>query len=83
MRFSITIIAALAGLSFATGAQAAAVSIGVAASLSGPSELLGKQVELVIEAGYCGPEATTVIDLTSGAPELVRAGRGPLEPFGL
>jgi len=24
-----------------------------------------------------------VIDLTSGAPELVRAGRGPLEPFGL
>jgi tRNA threonylcarbamoyl adenosine modification protein (Sua5/YciO/YrdC/YwlC family) len=44
---------------------------------------LGKQVELVIEAGYCGPEATTVIDLTSGSPELVRAGRGPLEPFGL
>ena len=40
-------------------------------------------MELVIEAGYCGPEATTVIDLTSGAPELVRAGRGPLEPFGL
>ena len=44
---------------------------------------LGKLVDLVIEAGYCGPEATTVIDLTSGAPELVRAGRGPLEPFGL
>lgn len=45
-------------------------------------ERLGKQVELVIEAGYCGPEATTVIDLTSGVPELVRAGRGDLEPFG-
>ncbi|MDX9884780.1 L-threonylcarbamoyladenylate synthase [Thauera sp.] len=44
---------------------------------------LGKVVDLVIEAGYCGPEATTVIDLTSGAPALVRAGRGPLEPFGL
>ncbi|WEN41804.1 putative protein YciO [Thauera sp. GDN1] len=44
---------------------------------------LGKQVDLVIEAGYCGPEATTVIDLTSGSPELVRAGRGSLEPFGL
>ena len=44
---------------------------------------LGKLVDLVIEAGYCGPEATTVIDLTSGSPELVRAGRGPLEPFGL
>ena len=54
--------------------------------LTDPEEIrdrLGKQVELVIEAGYCGPEATTVIDLTSGAPELVRAGRGPLEPFGL
>ncbi len=44
---------------------------------------LGKQVDLIIEAGYCGPEATTVIDLTSGSPVLVRAGRGPLEPFGL
>jgi len=44
---------------------------------------IGKLVELVIEAGYCGPEATTVIDLSGGAPELVRAGRGALEPFGL
>jgi len=44
---------------------------------------LGRQVDLVIEAGYCGPEATTVIDLTSGAPLLVRAGRGDLAPFGL
>ena len=44
---------------------------------------LGKLIDLVIEAGYCGPEATTVIDLTSGSPELIRAGRGPLEPFGL
>lgn len=44
---------------------------------------MGKQVELVIEAGFCGPEATTVIDLTSGAPVLVRAGKGDLSPFGL
>lgn len=44
---------------------------------------LGKQVDLVIEAGFCGAEATTVIDLTSGAPVLVRAGRGELAPFGL
>ncbi|TAH41272.1 MAG: threonylcarbamoyl-AMP synthase [Betaproteobacteria bacterium] len=54
--------------------------------LSDPDEIrdrLGKQVDLVIEAGYCGPEATTVIDLTSGVPELVRAGRGDLSPFGL
>lgn len=44
---------------------------------------LGKQIDLVIEAGFCGPEATSVIDLTSGAPELIRAGRGDLAPFGL
>ncbi|MBC9071680.1 threonylcarbamoyl-AMP synthase [Thauera sp. CAU 1555] len=54
--------------------------------LTDPEEIrdrLEKQVELIIEAGYCGPEATSVIDLTSGAPELVRAGRGDLAPFGL
>lgn len=53
--------------------------------LTDPEEIrdrLEKQVELVIEAGYCGPEATSVIDLTSGAPVLVRAGRGDLAPFG-
>lgn len=44
---------------------------------------LEKQLDLIIEAGYCGPEATTVIDLTSGAPVLVRAGRGDVAPFGL
>lgn len=44
---------------------------------------LEREVDLVIEAGGCGPEATTVIDLTSGSPELVRAGCGSLEPFGL
>lgn len=46
-------------------------------------ERLGKQVDLVIEAGACGPEATTVIDLTSGTPVLIRAGKGALAPFGL
>ncbi|MDI3490285.1 MAG: hypothetical protein PWP11_1562 [Thauera sp.] len=54
--------------------------------LTDPDEIrerLEKQVDLVIEAGYCGPEATTVIDLTSGSPQLVRVGRGALEPFGL
>ena len=49
--------------------------------LTDPEEIrdrLGKQLDLVIEAGYCGAEATSVIDLTSGVPELVRAGRGSL-----
>ncbi|MDR3086811.1 MAG: threonylcarbamoyl-AMP synthase [Azoarcus sp.] len=46
-------------------------------------ERLEKDADLVIEAGPCRPEATTVIDLSGGVPVLVRAGRGRLEPFGL
>ena len=46
-------------------------------------ERLEREVDLVIEAGACRPEATTVIDLSNGAPELLRMGRGSLEPFGL
>ena len=44
---------------------------------------LDDQIELILDAGHCGTEPTTVIDLTGTAPELVRAGRGPLAPFGL
>ena len=44
---------------------------------------LEKEVDLIIEAGPCRGEATTIIDLTSGTPELVREGRGSLAPFGL
>ncbi len=39
-------------------------------------------IELILDGGYCGTEPTTVIDLTNWPPELVRAGRGSLEPFG-
>ncbi|WP_250472612.1 L-threonylcarbamoyladenylate synthase [Caballeronia sp. GAFFF1] len=46
-------------------------------------ERLEKQIELVIDAGACPAEPSTVIDLTGGEPVLVRAGRGSLEPFGL
>lgn len=44
---------------------------------------LDDQIELILDAGHCGIEPTTVIDLTGSAPELVRAGRGPLALFGL
>lgn len=40
-------------------------------------------LELILDGGHCGTEPTTVIDLTSLPPELIRAGRGPLEPFAL
>jgi tRNA threonylcarbamoyl adenosine modification protein (Sua5/YciO/YrdC/YwlC family) len=44
---------------------------------------LDDHIEWILDAGHCGTEPTTVIDLTGAAPELIRAGRGPLEPFGL
>ena len=43
---------------------------------------LDEQVDLIIDAGYCGTEPTTVIDLTEKTPVLVRAGKGSLDPFG-
>lgn len=44
---------------------------------------LDEQLELILDSGPCGIEPTTVVDLTGPSPELVRAGRGPLAPFGL
>ena len=44
---------------------------------------LEDQIELILDAGHCGIEPTTVIDLTGSTPELIRAGRGSLAPFGL
>lgn len=44
---------------------------------------LERQVDLVIDAGACLAEPTTVIDLTSGTPQLVRLGAGDPVPFGL
>ncbi len=54
--------------------------------LNDPEEIrdrLEKRIDLIIEAGACGLEMTTVVDLTGPAPELVRAGRGSLAPLGL
>jgi len=54
--------------------------------LNDPEEIrarLEKQVELVIDGGACHLEPTSIIDLTGAEPQLVRAGRGALEPFGL
>ncbi|AKH37471.1 MULTISPECIES: L-threonylcarbamoyladenylate synthase [Nitrosomonas] len=44
---------------------------------------LENQVDLVIDAGSCGVEMTTVIDLTSDVPEIIRTGKGSLAPFGI
>jgi tRNA threonylcarbamoyl adenosine modification protein (Sua5/YciO/YrdC/YwlC family) len=53
--------------------------------LTDPEEIrdrLEKEVDLIIEAGPCRGEATTVIDLTGGSPVLVREGRAVWRPSG-
>lgn len=43
---------------------------------------LQHHVELVLDSGACGLEMSTVVDLTGDTPELIRQGKGSLEPFG-
>lgn len=44
-------------------------------------ELLNGRVDVVIDGGYCGHEPTTVVDLTSGYPEVLRHGAGDVSAF--
>jgi len=42
---------------------------------------LAKQVDLVIDGGFCGSEPTTVIEFIDDMPEVVRVGMGAPAPF--
>lgn len=42
---------------------------------------VGNLVDLIIESGSCGIEATTVIDLMDGSAQVVRVGKGDPRPF--
>ena len=44
-------------------------------------EELDHVVDAVLDAGDCGTEASTVVDWTSGEPEVVRAGAGDISWF--
>jgi tRNA threonylcarbamoyl adenosine modification protein (Sua5/YciO/YrdC/YwlC family) len=44
-------------------------------------DLLGQQVDLIIDGGPCGYEPTTVVDLTGESPEVLREGKGDISPF--
>ena len=44
---------------------------------------LEKRIQAVVDAGACPLAPTTVIDLTSGTPEVLREGRGDLARLGL
>jgi len=45
------------------------------------AERLKGQVDLIIDGGDCGIIPTSIVDLTSGFPEIVREGRGDISDF--
>jgi len=52
--------------------------------LSDPEDIqkrLGSQLDLVIDGGNCGLEPTSIIDLVTGRPEIVRRGHGDVSLF--
>ena len=44
-------------------------------------ETLAKQVDLILDSGFCGMEATTVISLVDDVPEVLRRGKANPSPF--
>ena len=44
-------------------------------------EMLEHQLDLVIDGGHCGVEATTVVDLTEDQAKILRKGKGETDPF--
>lgn len=57
---------------------------GDASALSDPDEIrhrLENALDLVIDAGSCGQEPSTVIDLSGDVPRVLREGKGSLAPF--
>ncbi len=59
---------------------------GDALPMNEPEEIrdrLEHQVDLVMDAGSCGIEPTTVVDLTGEEPELLRLGKGDPSLFGV
>lgn len=52
--------------------------------LSDPEQIyacLQDKVDLIINGGFSGIQPTTVIDLVSGVPEIIRIGKGDPRPF--
>lgn len=50
--------------------------------LSDPEDIIDKlsnKVDLIVDSGTCDIEPTTILDLTSGQPTVVRVGKGSIE----
>jgi tRNA threonylcarbamoyl adenosine modification protein (Sua5/YciO/YrdC/YwlC family) len=45
------------------------------------NQLLGHAVDLIVDGGYCGYEATSVIDLHEDTPVVLRKGKGDVSLF--
>lgn len=59
---------------------------GAQVPLSSPEaieDLLGKQIDLMIDGGHCSHEPTTIVDLTGDQPNVLREGKGDPKPFQL
>ncbi len=53
--------------------------------LNDPEEIverIGSRIDVMLDNGFCGIEPTTVVDLTGGAPELLRRGTGDVSRLG-
>ena len=46
-------------------------------------DVFDKQLDLIVDSGATGIEATTVVDLTGAVPEILRMGKGSAEALGL
>lgn len=44
-------------------------------------ERIGHAVDVILDAGNCGLEPSTIVDLSGEAPKLLRAGKGDPKPF--
>ncbi|HDZ38572.1 MAG TPA: threonylcarbamoyl-AMP synthase [Marinobacter sp.] len=44
-------------------------------------EILGHDLDLIIDGGFCGTEPTTVVDFTGAVPSVTRVGKGDPAPF--
>ena len=54
--------------------------------MTDPEEIrdaLEHELDLIIDGGFCGFEATTVVNMTGPVPEVTRMGKGDPEPFNL
>lgn len=59
---------------------------GASAPLASAEEIraaLEHELDLIIDSGPCGDEATTVVDLSTDEPVVLRRGKGPLDRIGV